>query len=208
MDDLKSRYDSLMNYPVFNVEDACNHELSLVTDCMDLCCFSASAQTPPVPATVTYSDSLSETDSSFVTVNDIVIIGKQNYQKNMSSSRTHIPQIRQSASLFCRKTAAQKRKISSTHLFSIPRITWLRKVSSLRRSSFWPNRWYIFLYPFSNLPKRNFNVWWENKDLNRIVVYGGILNWNNFRGRKWSPRHFSFGGYLNVSVLLQHSTPQ
>jgi outer membrane protein assembly factor BamA len=43
-------------------------------------------------------------------------------------------------------------------------------------------RWYIFPIPIFELVDRNFNVWWRTKDFSKIN-YGGVLTWNNFRGR-------------------------
>jgi len=44
-------------------------------------------------------------------------------------------------------------------------------------------RWYIWPSPFFQLVDRNFNVWWETKDLSK-ADYGLYLDWENFRGRK------------------------
>jgi outer membrane protein assembly factor BamA len=44
-------------------------------------------------------------------------------------------------------------------------------------------RWYTWPVPIFELADRNFNVWWETKDLTR-VNYGFFLNRENFRGRK------------------------
>lgn len=46
-------------------------------------------------------------------------------------------------------------------------------------------RWYIWPLPFFQLTDRNFNVWWETKDLSK-ADYGINLTWDNFRGRKES----------------------
>ena len=43
-------------------------------------------------------------------------------------------------------------------------------------------RWYIFPLPIFEIVDRNFNEWWRSKDYSKIN-YGGILTWNNFRGR-------------------------
>lgn len=45
-------------------------------------------------------------------------------------------------------------------------------------------RWYIIPVPIFRLADRNFNVWWNeyNHKFNR-VQYGGMLIWDNFRGR-------------------------
>ncbi|MFN8145175.1 MAG: hypothetical protein U0073_12210 [Bacteroidia bacterium] len=148
-----------------------------------LCCFSASAQTPPVPATVTYSDSLSETDSSFVTVNDIVIIGNKITKEHVILRELTFHKFDSLQVYSVEKLLRRSEEnLLNTSLFNSARITWLREGSSLRAFIILAERWYIFPLPVFELAERNFNVWWENKDLNRIV-YGGILNWNNFRGR-------------------------
>lgn len=43
-------------------------------------------------------------------------------------------------------------------------------------------RWYIWPIPYIEFSDRNFNVWWENKDLSHIT-YGVDLTFNNMRGR-------------------------
>ena len=44
-------------------------------------------------------------------------------------------------------------------------------------------RWYTWPVPIFEIADRNFNTWWETKDLSRIN-YGFFLNRDNFRGRK------------------------
>ncbi len=44
-------------------------------------------------------------------------------------------------------------------------------------------RWYIWPLPIFELAERNFNAWWETKDLS-MINYGLFLDWKNFRGRK------------------------
>ncbi len=44
-------------------------------------------------------------------------------------------------------------------------------------------RWYTWPVPIFEIQERNFNVWWETKNLKR-VNYGFLLNRENFRGRK------------------------
>jgi hypothetical protein len=44
-------------------------------------------------------------------------------------------------------------------------------------------RWYIWPFPIFEFADRNFNVWWQTKNFNR-VNYGFFLVWENFRGRK------------------------
>jgi len=52
-------------------------------------------------------------------------------------------------------------------------------------------RWYIWPLPILELAERNFNTWWETKDLG-MINYGMFLDWQNFRGRK-----------ENLKILLQ-----
>jgi len=52
-------------------------------------------------------------------------------------------------------------------------------------------RWYIWPLPILELAERNFNTWWETKDLS-LLNYGLFLDWQNFRGRK-----------ENLKILLQ-----
>jgi len=44
-------------------------------------------------------------------------------------------------------------------------------------------QWYIWPLPIFELAERNFNAWWETKDMS-LINYGLFLDWRNFRGRK------------------------
>lgn len=70
----------------------------------------------------------------------------------------------------------------NTSLFNSAKITWLRNINDVQVFIIVTERWYIFPLPIFEIAERNFNVWWETKDFSRIV-YGGVVNWNNFRGR-------------------------
>lgn len=145
-----------------------------------LACISASAQISPAPS---FTDSLSESDSSSVEIMDIVLIGNKITREHIVlrelTFRKHdtIP-VYEVEKNFRRS----EENLLNTSLFNSARITWLRQGKELRVYIIMTERWYIFPLPVFELAERNFNVWWETKDLSRIV-YGGILNWNNFRGR-------------------------
>jgi outer membrane protein assembly factor BamA len=44
-------------------------------------------------------------------------------------------------------------------------------------------RWYVWPVPVVKLGDRNFNVWWQTRDLSRLS-YGFYIDWRNFRGRR------------------------
>ncbi len=70
----------------------------------------------------------------------------------------------------------------NTSLFNSARITRLQDGKNIDVYIIFTERWYIFPLPIFEIAERNFNVWWKTKDFSR-VVYGGVLTWNNFRGR-------------------------
>lgn len=70
----------------------------------------------------------------------------------------------------------------NTSLFNSVKITWIADNDKVNFYVVVTERWYIFPLPIFEIAERNFNVWWETKDFSR-VIYGGSLNWYNFRGR-------------------------
>jgi outer membrane protein assembly factor BamA len=66
-------------------------------------------------------------------------------------------------------------------------------------------RWYIWPTPILKISDRNFNVWWQTKDLSRLS-YGFYIDWQNFRGRK---EHLilKFQWGYNRSVMVQYKIP-
>lgn len=66
-------------------------------------------------------------------------------------------------------------------------------------------RWYIWPTPILKLSDRNFNVWWQTKDLSRLS-YGFYIDWRNFRGRKEHLILRFQWGYDRV-VQLQYLVP-
>jgi len=66
-------------------------------------------------------------------------------------------------------------------------------------------RWYIWPVPVFEIDERNFNTWWQTKDLSRAS--GGIfLTHNNFRGRREELKILLMAGY-NQKIGLSYTAP-
>ena len=72
--------------------------------------------------------------------------------------------------------------LTNTSLFNSVKINWIVDHDQINVFIIVTERWYIFPLPIFEIAERNFNQWWRDKDFSRIV-YGGVLTWNNFRGR-------------------------
>ncbi len=81
-----------------------------------------------------------------------------------------------------KKFKRSEENLYNTSLFNSVHISWLEEDDRMNVFILVTERWYVFPLPIFEIAERNFNVWWETKDFSRIV-YGGVLNWNNFRGR-------------------------
>lgn len=84
-----------------------------------------------------------------------------------------------------------KNNIQNTSLFNFVNI----KIDTLNNNKIriefnLTERWYVWPFPIFELSERNFNTWWETKDLNK-TNYGFFITHDNFRGRK-----------ENVSLLI------
>ena len=75
-----------------------------------------------------------------------------------------------------------EQNIFNTSLFNSVRINYLFEQDKVNLFIVVTERWYIFPVPVLEIADRNFNNWWRTKDFSRII-YGGVLTWNNFRGR-------------------------
>ncbi|MBK9290935.1 MAG: BamA/TamA family outer membrane protein [Bacteroidetes bacterium] len=66
-------------------------------------------------------------------------------------------------------------------------------------------RWYVWPFPIFELAERNFNSWWELRDLRR-TNYGFFVTINNFRGRMEVLRVLARAGY-NQNYYLNYEIP-
>jgi len=67
-------------------------------------------------------------------------------------------------------------------------------------------RWYLWPFPIFELSERNFNTWWETKDLNKIN-YGLYFVKQNFRGRREDIRflvRLGFEEIYNISYYIPY----
>ncbi len=66
-------------------------------------------------------------------------------------------------------------------------------------------RWYVWPNPYINLEERTFTEWWQDKDMDRLVLGAG-LDWGNFTG--WNDRMYLYGqlGYSR-RITLQYQRP-
>lgn len=142
-----------------------------------ICSLSVSAQN------FSANDSLSVLDSSRVCVRNIVLIGNKVTREHVvlreltfhSADSLQLNELQ-------KIVQRSEENLLNTSLFNSVHITWLQEGKDIRVFILMAERWYIFPLPVFELAERNFNVWWQHKDLSR-VIYGGVLTWNNFRGR-------------------------
>jgi outer membrane protein assembly factor BamA len=153
------------------------------------------------------SNDSASADTSGIVIGAVTIVGNK-------ITRTHII-LRElafrsgdtiPASGFEAKRIRSEENIYNTSLFNSVKITYIR--DDLGRTNiyiFLKERWYIFPLPVFEVVDRNFNVWWRTKDFSRIV-YGGVLTWNNFRGRNETLAMAVRLGYIQ-QLSLSYSIP-
>lgn len=66
-------------------------------------------------------------------------------------------------------------------------------------------RWYTWPVPIFDIAERNFNTWWETRDLSR-AIYGFYITRDNFRGRKESLTFRMKLGYV-VQYGISYQVP-
>lgn len=123
-------------------------------------------------------------DTTETVIGDITIIGNKTTKDHIVLRELAFPKRRHPFKYdFDAKRIRSEENLYNTSLFNIANLTYL-KTPKVTTSVFVivKERWYVFPLPVFEVVDRNFNVWWRTKDFSRIV-YGGVLSWNNFRGR-------------------------
>ncbi|MHB1277253.1 MAG: POTRA domain-containing protein [Bacteroidia bacterium] len=66
-------------------------------------------------------------------------------------------------------------------------------------------KWYIWPYPVLTFADRNFNIWWETKDIERLNFGLNVLDYN-FRGRAEKLKIRTLWGYTRM-VMVDYEIP-
>ncbi|MEO8085879.1 MAG: POTRA domain-containing protein [Bacteroidota bacterium] len=146
-------------------------------------------------------------DTSSIIISKVVIIGNKITREHivMRELAFHISDTL-SASDFDAKRKRSEENIYNTSLFNSVKLTYLKNPDGTTTIYLiLKERWYIFPLPVFEVVDRNFNVWWRTKDFSRIV-YGGVLSWNNFRGRNETVALAVRLGYIQ-QVSFSYSIP-
>jgi outer membrane protein assembly factor BamA len=99
-----------------------------------------------------------------------------------------------------------RQNIMNLALFNFVRIDPVFEGNVAHTYIYVTERWYIWPIPVFQVAERNFNVWWEHKDLHR-AIYGVDLTHENFRGRKEQLAlkfHFGYTHQYGVSYKIPY----
>lgn len=118
------------------------------------------------------------------TIGPIVISGNKTTKYNMITRELifHEGETTDTASL---RTATEqsRRNLMNTGLFNEVNINYHLSNNNCEVYIQLTERWYIWPSPILEIPDRNFNIWWQQRDISRLN-YGAYVLWNNFRGRR------------------------
>jgi outer membrane protein assembly factor BamA len=150
---------------------------------------------------------LCSASDSFYVVNKISIIG--NKQTKAHIVLREIPfKAGDTLALktFSLKLKAAKQNLQNTSLFNFVTIDTLRlQERNINLIITLTERWYTWPIPIFEFQERNFNDWWQRRDLNR-TNYGFTLNRYNFRGRKEDVAVYAQLGYT-VKYGVSYNIP-
>lgn len=137
--------------------------------------------------------------TAFYIVNDIILVGNKTtkphiiareltFKKQDTVLKSQLPEI----------IKKNEENLLNTSLFNFVTITPARTASPdsihLNFLIDMKERWYTWPFPIFQIVERNFNVWLQNIEFNRIN-YGFFINRENFRGRMENLRLLFKAGY-------------
>lgn len=102
-------------------------------------------------------------------------------------------------------TKNNQNNVYNTGLFTRVNLTHEQQEGTIVFTLDVQERWYVWPNPYVNLEERTFNEWWQDKDLDRLVVGAG-LDWGNLTG--WNDHMYIYGqlGYSR-RVTLSYRRP-
>lgn len=128
-------------------------------------------------------DTIPDSTARMVTIGNITLIGnKITKERIIYRELTFRKGEHFDSTVLSKIFKRSEENLYNTSLFNSVHINWINENGQINVFIILAERWYIFPLPIFEIAERNFNVWWQTKDYSRIV-YGGVLNWNNFRGR-------------------------
>ena len=118
-------------------------------------------------------------------INEIVIAGNKITKRNIIERELMMPVNQPIEKIKLEEQVAQsKNNLINTGLFNIVKIDYIKDDSNyVKLLVLVTERWYIWPFPILQIADRNFNAWWQTKDLSKLN-YGFFLIYANFRGRK------------------------
>ena len=153
---------------------------------MIVCHFISAAQVFPDSISSAKNNllNLAPADSVPKKVRDIIIVGNKITRPSViireltfRSGDTLNPLEFQNYFTHCEDNLMNTSLFNSTHIMNL-----LNEDRTITVYIIVTERWYIFPFPIFEIVDRNFNEWWRTKDFTKIN-YGGVITWNNFRGR-------------------------
>jgi outer membrane protein assembly factor BamA len=150
------------------------------------------AQRPLVDTTIFRIDSIAVTGNRITNIK--IILRELPVKKGDSITALEIPKLIEKG----------KENLTNTLLFNFITIDTLslRPGGLVYRVNV-AERWYLWPFPIFEISDRNFNSWWQKKDLSRIN-YGVYLVYDNFRGRHESIKlllRFGFDQRYMISYI-------
>ncbi|MBN3036460.1 MAG: hypothetical protein JW861_12815 [Bacteroidales bacterium] len=176
--------------------------LVMILQMMSGCGASASG---PSPLILPGSDTVQPTDT--LIVRKLIILGNHItrkriilreivFRENDTLTATRLDQL----------IVQSRNNLKNTSLFNFISVdTLITAGSSVDVIFDLQERWYIWPVPIFEIADRNFNAWWEKKDLSRLN-YGVFITWNNFRGRREKLILYSRFGF-DEKYELSYSIP-
>ncbi|MFZ4521334.1 MAG: hypothetical protein ACOYNC_06485 [Bacteroidales bacterium] len=113
-----------------------------------------------------------------------------------------------SCARFAERLISSRQNIFNTRLFNFVTIDTAYSVDHLIVDVYVAvvERWYIWPVPYLEISDRNFNVWWETRDFNRLT-YGVDLTFFNVRGRNETLKilaHFGFNQNFGFTYKIPY----